>query len=467
MGVDTAMVPSVILKAVAWVESNWHQFSPPADVPLLSYDFGYGTMQITSGMAGAFGDPIGSLPLPVQDRIGGNYLYNIAYGAKILGNDFLSMPPIDDRDPTNLEDWYYAVWAYNGWGWVNNPNNPYFSRKGTPATNPSSFPYQERVFYWIQHPPLGPSGHPLWTPMRVNLPTAKQVGHNPGPLSLSNVHQEIPHPYAATYDVPGGPTRMTIHSTVDLHVRVYNSGGVRWTSNRGKPSFALIYHWVRPAKRSNPLFDPHLGGIDVTPLNIQPTFLKRTVAVAGAVRLSAQVRAPGKTGKLYLEWDMASRTHGLFTSLGVPPGYQNVKILSGKSVPRYHQPSPAAFLRGNHGWFVRLTSDPVPSVLTEGEGYQETVLLFNPGGTTWGSNYDLGTAGGARSALPVSKVAPCRTVPWTLQGTAPATTGSYERKWRLITPTGQFFGPILDVKFRVVKAKASTMVSSRHINILL
>jgi len=47
-----------LLKAVGWVESGWRQFDN-AGRPLVAPDFGYGIMQITSGMPGAFGNVTG------------------------------------------------------------------------------------------------------------------------------------------------------------------------------------------------------------------------------------------------------------------------------------------------------------------------------------------------------------------------------------------------------------------------
>jgi hypothetical protein len=129
-GVHT--IPAVLLKAIGWVESGWHQFTPQG-TPLVSFDFGYGIMQVTSGMAGAFGNVDGDLDPGVQSAIASSYRYNIDFGAGILATKWSTTPRIGDGNPSVLENWYYALWAYNGWGWVNNPNNPRFTRIGTPA----------------------------------------------------------------------------------------------------------------------------------------------------------------------------------------------------------------------------------------------------------------------------------------------------------------------------------------------
>lgn len=448
IGIDSAVVPPTLLKAIGWVESNWQQFDGNG-VPLVSFDFGYGIMQVTTGMAGAFGDPRGSLPERVQSRVAGDYKYNIASGARELARDFLTVPSVGQRDPTALEDWYYAVWAYNGWGWVNNPNNPQFTRQGTPATNPTAFPYQERVFYWVEHPPRDAEGHSLWRPIHVRLPSARQIGRDPHAIRVRHPHHEIPHLYGATYETGPGPRFMRAGASVRVHVRVYNSSGESWITRQGVADYALIYHWVVPGHRHSFRYDPHLKGIDVG--SGYPAFVNRLVPIGGSIRLAVRLKAPQRLGRLRLEWDMVALHSGWFSYKGVMPGAQTVSVVGlGDPVRPYREPLPSSFLRGNHGRFVVRTSAPVPSTLTAGESYGETVVLFNPGSTTWGPGYRLHLLGSSKNIrLPVSRLSPCRTLRIRIQGVAPAASGVHVDRWRMRSPYGKGFGHTIRIRFRV------------------
>jgi len=183
-----AEMPCVILKSIAWMEGGWQQ--AVGSVPeggtgpvKRSPSCGYGTMQITSGMRNP-----GELPPDVQQRIGADYRFNVAWGAQVLAEkwnvgDFFGAV-VGDRNPSVAEHWYYAVWAYNQFNFRNNPNNPDF-----PTTRPAfdgtqsktNYPYQELVWGYLAHPPKR-GGVPLWAPRVLALPDRALVGQTPGPL---------------------------------------------------------------------------------------------------------------------------------------------------------------------------------------------------------------------------------------------------------------------------------------------
>ncbi|MCH8052390.1 MAG: hypothetical protein IIC86_10280, partial [Chloroflexi bacterium] len=113
-------IPPVILKSIGYLESGWAQasYSPLVQYgeigPVLSsHDCGYGLMQITSGMQN-----ISSVPNLDQAMIGSHFGFNIARGAAILAGKWNFSPEVRPivgaRDPTLIEDWYYAIWGYNG-----------------------------------------------------------------------------------------------------------------------------------------------------------------------------------------------------------------------------------------------------------------------------------------------------------------------------------------------------------------
>ncbi len=126
-------IPPVVLKAVAWQESGWVQFKDGNPLtPLMGRDgVGIGIMQISNYNAS---DPA---QLPKIERLKTEYDYNISEGARVLNQKWRTVPKIGDGDRNKLENWYFAVWAYNGWSNKNNPNY---------AASQKTVPYQNNVF---------------------------------------------------------------------------------------------------------------------------------------------------------------------------------------------------------------------------------------------------------------------------------------------------------------------------------
>jgi hypothetical protein len=165
-------VPRSVFEAIMAQESNWSQASwhAPSGVsgdPLIAdyygagggidsidyadSDCGYGISQVTDGMA--VGDT--TLSAHGQIKVAVDYQENIAAGLQILEttwNQLYSDGIIaNNGDPKDLENWFFAAWAYNsgieptgsydptgctagpscpgpdgtwGLGWANNPENP-------------------------------------------------------------------------------------------------------------------------------------------------------------------------------------------------------------------------------------------------------------------------------------------------------------------------------------------------------
>ncbi|MGD9934677.1 MAG: hypothetical protein AB7T37_13310 [Dehalococcoidia bacterium] len=125
----SASIPPTLYKSIVYVESSYTQAS--TNVPfggigpvLRSFDCGYGLGQITSGMANSVGSPSAK-----QAIIGTHYLFNLAEGVRILADKWNGAPqtrPIaGNGDPSALEDWYFAIWSYNGFAFSNHPLNPF------------------------------------------------------------------------------------------------------------------------------------------------------------------------------------------------------------------------------------------------------------------------------------------------------------------------------------------------------
>lgn len=204
-------IPPIILKGIAWLESAWMQAD--SEVPwgevgpvLVSPDCGYGIMQVTTGMQN-----ISGVPNLEQAMIGGHYAFNVARGARILAEKWNlapeARPQVGERDPTVVEEWYFAIWGYNGFAFQNHPLNPaYAAWPRLPFScgpeedgfghDRSLYPYQEMLLGCLERPPLGavvdlsPDSElgpedPIWEPLEVHLPDLSEP-EVAGPLQLDN-----------------------------------------------------------------------------------------------------------------------------------------------------------------------------------------------------------------------------------------------------------------------------------------
>lgn len=222
-------VPCIILKAVGYTETKWRQFDPQG-LTVISFDCGYGIMQITSGMSGGAGfDPARVVREPA---------YNIGTGTKALIDKWNTTPSIGSNDPMVAENWYYAVWAYNGFGtmsngYINNPNNPKYNVNRPPfnGTQPrANYPYQELVWGYAANSP----GTDYWTSVPLTLPNRSLISNTP-------THIDTPSPSHGTECVSNIPapkaffnnTSVTLPTTkigststsVPGSLQAYNIGG--------------------------------------------------------------------------------------------------------------------------------------------------------------------------------------------------------------------------------------------------
>ncbi len=190
-GASTAVgVPPSLFKAIGWIESGWSNGTkqvPYGGVgPLIvSGDCGYGVAQITSGMGQFGGDALEpGVPSARQALIGTNMLYNLSEGIRILAGKWNIAPELrpiaGNGNPAMLEDWYYAIWGYNGFAFSNHPLNPNLDplRGGSTATTlyhcydpsapgygtgygPGNYTYAERVYGCLRSPPKAQQGSAL------------------------------------------------------------------------------------------------------------------------------------------------------------------------------------------------------------------------------------------------------------------------------------------------------------------
>ncbi len=192
-------VPPTIYYSIAWIEATWANaaWSVPwgaVGPTLRSFDCGFGIGQVTSGMANTTGTPNAK-----QALIGIHPAFNVAEGMRILAWHWnlapQSRPVAGEGNPEHLEDWYYAIWGYNGFAFVNHPYHPNLSPlRGGEADSPiyhcwdSSAPsyvtnsegqliyrghgdytYPELVYGCMRHPPSR-GGQQGWNAVDFNMP---------------------------------------------------------------------------------------------------------------------------------------------------------------------------------------------------------------------------------------------------------------------------------------------------------
>ncbi len=117
-------IPPEVLKSIAAAEnSELKQFNDDK-TPYMSWDGGIGIMQVTLGPTDNSYD---------RERLKWDTVYNIQAGADILLDKWnyggKRTPTVNDNDKGTIENWYFAIMAYNGLSKKNDPsiagNNPY------------------------------------------------------------------------------------------------------------------------------------------------------------------------------------------------------------------------------------------------------------------------------------------------------------------------------------------------------
>lgn len=164
------------------------------DVDFSDADCGYGITQITDGMRkpGSLRPGEVALSATQQRAAAVDYATNIAGGLRILQDKWNQTKRANivhsNGDPKWLENWFFAVWAYNsglhpasesgahngawGLGWLNNPANPnyvanrtMFGAFGADASHPQDWPYPEKVLGFAAYSIAttdGPGFRPAW-----------------------------------------------------------------------------------------------------------------------------------------------------------------------------------------------------------------------------------------------------------------------------------------------------------------
>jgi len=206
-------IPSVILMGIAYTESGFRQFDLSGNPIIHTNSDGsidIGIMQINS---------TGRTDI---ERLKNDVFYNIEVGAKILDNKWKITPPIGDSDRNILENWYYAIWAYNGFSYINYP------------LNPEGRHYQDKVIDNISKLIIGDDGQPLWTPVTITKPDPKLITTPP-----QYIDTPTPYHFGDLYENPTDNARIIQANTElkfstkrEAHIQflVQNVGTSTWTS---------------------------------------------------------------------------------------------------------------------------------------------------------------------------------------------------------------------------------------------
>lgn len=146
-------------------------------------DCGYGVTQFTDGMRLAGKTLPGEVALPYQTQraVALDFAANVAAGLRLLqdkwNQTYDAGMRINNADPSRIENWFFAVWAYNsgmhaltdaskndgawGVGWLNNPANPRYpanrtafldNNNASDAAHPQDWPYPEKVIGFAAAP---------------------------------------------------------------------------------------------------------------------------------------------------------------------------------------------------------------------------------------------------------------------------------------------------------------------------
>jgi hypothetical protein len=425
-------IPPVLLKSIAWIESGWAQasYDPPVQYgqvgPVLSsHDCGYGLMQVTSGMQNVSG-----VPTLDQAMIGGHYAFNIARGARILAEKWNAAPEVrplvGGRNTRIIEDWYYALWGYNGFAFKNHPLNPDYAypRPMYDCSSSRTLPYQELIMGCAANPPSR-GGARLWNPQPVHLPNLSDPAFY-NHLKLENWSPCSQSLQCASMDMPT-PNPWNVDPTVPALSRSQVFGDPSVALSHGNLSF------VAPSGTQSPnqVMAIGNGGSGVLAWRLQASapwiHLSRIQGVSlgadlgythqlVAVRADASSLLPGThTAHITVEslWGAAPATITVTVQTGdgallhTPDGA--IWVFQGGL--KRHIPDPATFEANGHSWNKVIsvpaewaagvpTGHPIPSVLATGRllkpaGNQVPIYVMDAGAkrhitsmnTFWGCAY--------------------------------------------------------------------------------
>ncbi|HWS37611.1 MAG TPA: SGNH/GDSL hydrolase family protein [Actinoplanes sp.] len=298
-------------------------------------DCGYGVSQMTDGMRKAGSERPHEIALPYKQQvaIATDYAANVAAGLDLLKAKWNQMQYLNikanNNDPSKIENWFFAVWAYNagyhapgepdtngayGLGWAQNPANPnYYPGRALFGTDPHDFarpqdwPYPEKVLGFAANPPsvleapdtYVPMFRPAWwtsTGWRANaapLPQRFCVLENNCEWGMQHV-PNYPGNGSAGSDVRGEPAGPCAHKSTSgqYDLKCWWHSSMTWKTDCSTqcgnefirydyPEYAaepLDGESYRPSCTSTPISGVNLLVVDDIPASVP------TVSVPGCAR---------------------------------------------------------------------------------------------------------------------------------------------------------------------------------------
>ena len=185
-------IPSILLKVLAFKESTWRQFDSQGN-PILGANVTHPAIGIMQVATYKDDDQV------TIEKLKTDIDFNIRMGADLLNEKWNFTPRIGDGDRNKLENWYFALWAYNIWSDRNNPN---VLEANSQATQPV-LAYQDKVINLCANPdgflaryivPVQITKIPASLLPKEGIPSKTVVWATPQPIHYGNPEQPTQPP---------------------------------------------------------------------------------------------------------------------------------------------------------------------------------------------------------------------------------------------------------------------------------
>lgn len=185
-------IPSILLKVLAFKESTWRQFDSQGN-PILGANVTHPAIGIMQVATYKDDDQV------TIEKLKTDIDFNIRMGADLLNEKWNFTPRIGDGDRNKLENWYFALWAYNIWSDRNNPN---VLEANSQATQPV-LAYQDKVINLCANPdgflaryivPVQITKIPASLLPKEGIPSKTVVWATPQPIHYVNPEQPTQPP---------------------------------------------------------------------------------------------------------------------------------------------------------------------------------------------------------------------------------------------------------------------------------